>query len=133
MSGARPRTDAFVLSLLVISVVLLACALSGAYRAFGYTLVLFIGMLMGLGFVRPGDRATWLAPIAATTVLLLAFAGMFANEHAAVLDTGDTLWGFQRGTAFLVYGVWIPAFFTMGLGFTLTFDRLAGRERPRRR
>jgi hypothetical protein len=49
---------------------------------------------------------------------------MFANESAAVQSAGDTILGFQPGTAFLIYGVWIPAFFTMGVGFALVFDRL---------
>jgi hypothetical protein len=118
------RRDGFVLALLVLMVVLLVSALSGSYRAFGYALVVFLGMLAALGFVRRGDRITWLPPILATAVLLVAFAGMFAYETAAVHDVRDALLGFQKGTAFLIYGVWIPAFFTMGVTFALLFDRL---------
>jgi hypothetical protein len=121
--------DGFVLALLVVMLLMLAAALSGAYRLFAYALVAFLGMLIGLGFVRRTDRATWIAPLIATTVLFLAFTGMFLNEHAAVHDAGDTLLGFQPGTAFLVYGIWIPAFFTMGLSFALLFDRLTHCDR----
>jgi hypothetical protein len=118
------RRDGFVLALLIVMLVLLAAGLAGAYRVFGYTLVAFLGMLMALGFVRRGDGVTWVPPVVATTVLLMAFAGMFAAESTVVRDAGDTILGFQPGTAFLVYGVWIPAFFTMGVGFALVFDRL---------
>lgn len=106
--------------------VLLTAALSGAYRVFGYALVALLELLMGLGFVRQGDRVTWLPPSIATAILLVAFTGMFTTETSVVRDAGDTVLGFQRGTAFLIYGVWIPAFFTMGVGFALVFDRLGG-------
>jgi hypothetical protein len=119
------RRDGFVIVLLLLMLVLLASALTGAYRVFGYTLVAFLGMLMGLGFVRRRDPVTWVPPLLATAVLAVAFTGMFTNEHAVVAHPGDTVLGFQRGTAFLVYGVWIPAFFTMGLAFALLFDRLS--------
>jgi hypothetical protein len=120
------RRDGVVLVLLGLMLALLVAALTGAYRAFGYTLVAFLGVLMGLGFVRRREPVTWIPPVVATAVLLTAFTGMFANETAPVLSADDTVLGFQRGTAFLVYGVWIPAFFTMGLGFALVFDRLGG-------
>ena len=119
------QRDGVVLVLLVFLLVMLVSGLTGAYRVFGYALVAFLGTLTGLGFVRRGDRVTWLPPLVATTVLLVSFAGMFANESAVVGDANDTVLGFQRGTAFLVYGIWIPAFFTMGLSFALLFDRLA--------
>jgi hypothetical protein len=119
------RRDGFIIALLVLMLVLLASALTGSYRLFGYTLVAFLGMLMGLGFVRRRDPVTWVPPLIATAVLAVAFTGMFTHEHAVVTDARDTVLGFQRGTAFLVYGVWIPAFFTMGLAFALLFDRLA--------
>jgi O-antigen ligase len=122
------RRDGFVLALLVLMVVLLVSALAGSYRAFGYALVVFLGMLTALGFVRRGDPVTWVPPVLVTTVLLVAFAGMFTYETAAVHDLHDTLLGFQKGTAFLIYGVWIPAFFTMGVTFALVFDRLTGHE-----
>lgn len=119
------RRDGFVLGLLVLMLVLLVSALTGAYRVFGYTLVAFLAMLMGLGFLRRGDPVTWVPPVLATVVLAIAFTGMFVNEGSVVRDGGDTVLGFQPGTAFLVYGIWIPAFFTMGLSFALVFNHLA--------
>lgn len=124
MDRINLRRDAFVLALLAVMFVLLVAGLAGAYRVFGYALVAFLGMLMALGFVRRGDPVTWAPPVVATTVLLIAFTGMFLAESTEVRDAADTILGFQPGTAFLVYGVWIPAFFTMGVGFALVFDRL---------
>jgi hypothetical protein len=118
------RRDGLVLLLLAVMLVMLGAALTGAYRAFGYALVAFVGLLTGLGCVRRGDPLTWAPPLVATVVLFAAFVGMFANETAVVRQRTDTVLGFQTGTAFLIYGVWIPAFFTMGLGFALIFDRL---------
>ena len=122
------RRDGFVLALLLLMVVMLVAALSGAYRVFGYGLVTFLGMLAALGFVNRRHPVTWIPPLVATTVLLVAVTGMFLNEGATVTAVDDTLLGFQPGTAFLVYGVWIPAFFTMGLGFALVFDHLTGSD-----
>lgn len=122
------RRDGFVLLLLVVMIVMLGAALTGAYRAFGYALVALVGLLIALGFVRRDDPLTWLPPAIATAVLLAAFVGMFAGESAVVRDVNDTVLGFQRGTAFLIYGVWIPAFFTMGLAFALLFGRLHGND-----
>ena len=119
-----PRRDGFVLALLVALLVLLVSGLAGAPRVFGYALVLLFGMLMGLGFIRRRRPATWLPPCIATTVLLLSFAGMFANQRVPVRDVADTVLGFQPGTAFLVYGVWLPAFFTIGVAFALVFRYL---------
>jgi hypothetical protein len=119
------RRDGFMLGLLLVMVVLLVSALSGAYRVFGYTLVVFLSMLMGAGFVRRRDPVTWIPPLVASCVLFIGFAGLFANEGAAVSEAADTVLGFQPGTAFLVYVIWVPAFFTMGLSFALIFDRLA--------
>lgn len=124
------RRDGFVLMLLLLMMLMLISALSGAYRVFGYGLVTFLGMLAALGFVRRRRPATWIPPLVATAVLLVAMTGMFLNETASVSGVEDTLLGFQPGTAFLVYGVWIPAFFTMGLGFALVFDHL-GSDEPR--
>jgi hypothetical protein len=118
------RRDGFVLVLLALMLVLLGAAVGGAYRVFGYGLVAFVGLMAGLGFIRRRDPRTWAPPVLATVVLLVAFTGMFANESAAVHGAGDTMLGFQPGTAFLIYGVWIPAFFTMGVSFALIFDRL---------
>lgn len=128
--GIVVRRDGVVLVLLALMLVMLAAAVTGAYRVFGYALVGLVGTLMALGFVRRGDPVTVVPPVLATGVLLLAFTGMFTNEHAAVRSPDDTLLGFQPGTAFLVYGVWIPAFFTMGVSFALLFHRLmAGDDR----
>jgi hypothetical protein len=127
------RRDGFVLLLLAVMLVMLGAALTGAYRTFGYALVAFVGLLTGLGCIRRGDPLTWAPPVVATVVLVAAFVGMFANETAVVRQSDDTILGFQPGTAFLVYGVWIPAFFTMGVGFALIFDRLNAvdeRDRP---
>lgn len=119
------RRDGFVLLLLAVMLVLLASALGGAYRVFGYALVMFLGLMTGLGFIRRHDPLTWAPPVLTTAVLLVAFTGMFSNESAIVHSAADTTLGFQPGTAFLIYGVWIPAFFTMGVGFALVFDRLS--------
>jgi hypothetical protein len=127
------RRDGFVLALSAVMLVLLVAGLAGAYRVFGFTLVAFLGMLMAMGFVRRGDAVTWAPPLIATAVLLVSFAGMFAFESAEVHGARDTVLGFQPGTAFLIYGVWIPAFFTMGVGFALVFDHLtdeAATQRP---
>lgn len=126
MSRLDLRQDGFALGLLVLLLLLLVSGLAGAYRVFGYALVALLGLLAGVGFVRRGDRLSWLPPVLATSVLLASFTGMFARETAVVRDAGDTVLGFQPGTAFLVYGVWLPAFFTMAVSFALLFDRLAG-------
>ena len=118
------RRDGVVLVLLAMMLVMLAAAMTGAYRVFGYALVLLIGALMTLGFARRGDPMTVVPAVLASGVLLLAFTGMFATEHTPVLSVDDTVLGFQPGTAFLVYGIWIPAFFTMALSFALVFNRL---------
>lgn len=118
------RRDGFVLLLLAVMAALLLAGLTGSYRLFGYGLVAFLGMLMWLGFARRGDPVTWVPPLAGAAVLLVAFTGIFTYETAPVRDAADTVLGFQRGTAFLVYGIWIPAFVTMGLGFAWVFDRL---------
>ena len=118
------REDGFVLTLLALMCVMLGAGLTGAYRVFGVALVAFIGMIAGRGFARRHDPVTWVPPAVITSVLLMAFAGMFAYESAPVRDADDAVLGFQRGTAFLVYALWVPAFFTTGLSFALVFDRL---------
>jgi hypothetical protein len=50
---------------------------------------------------------------------------MFANQDVPVTSAADTVGGFQAASAYLVYGLWIPAFVTMGVGFSLLFDRLS--------
>ena len=123
------RRDGVVLALLAVSVVLLVSALTGAYRVFGYALVTFLGVLLGIGFVRPDRPITWVPPAVATAVLCAAFTGIFVYEAALVTAPADTLLGFQPGTAFLVYGVWIPAYFTFGVSFALVFQHLASGSR----
>lgn len=132
MDQVNVRRDGLVLWLLALAGVLLVAALAGAYRVFGYTLVLFLGTISGLGFVRRGAGITWVPPLLATAVLLISFTGMFAFESAPVNAATDTWLGFQKGTAFLVWGVWIPAFFTLGVGFTLVFDHLSEHPQPAR-
>lgn len=132
MDRVNLRRDGFVLVLLLVLLVLVASGLSGAYRVFGYTLVVFLGMVSALGFVRRADGVTWLPPILATTVLLVAFAGLFATEDAVVRTAADTVLGFHPGTAFLIYGVWLPSFLTLGVTFALLFDRLADDRRGSR-
>jgi len=119
------RTDRFILLLLTALVLMLGAALTGAYQLFGYALVGAIGVTAALGFVRTGVPSSWVPPVMATVVLLGSFIGMFRFEHATVASPADTWWGFQPGTAFLIYGVWIPAFFTLALGYALVFDRVS--------
>ena len=123
--------DGWVLGLLAVMVVLLMASLSGAYQVFGYALVAFIGMMIARGFAER-DRLTWVPPLIATFVLLLAFTGLFRYERVPVHSVDDTVLGFQPATAFLVYGIWIPAFFTMGLSFALLFNRLTNDARGER-
>lgn len=132
--GIDLRRDAVVLVLFAVMLVMLGAALSGAARVFGYALVALLGAFLTLGFGRRGDPVTFIPPAVATTVLIVALHGMFARELIPVEGPGDTVLGFQPGTAFLVYGVWIPAFFTLGLGFALVFERLmAADDREARR
>ena len=126
MDTINLRRDGLVLLILAVMLVMLASALTGAYRVFGYALIALVAALAVVGFARRDDPVTWIPPIVATTVLLVAFMGMFANEATDVRDATDTVLGFQAGTAFLIYGVWIPAFFTMAVSFALIFKRLSG-------
>lgn len=125
------RTDLFVLLLLTALVLMLGAALTGAYQVFGYALVGAIGVTAALGFVRTGVTASWMPPLIATAVLLGSFIGMFRFEHVPVTSPDDTWWGFQPGTAFLIYGVWIPAFFTLALGYALVFDHVSAQATRR--
>jgi hypothetical protein len=60
-------------------------------------------------------------------VLLVSLTGAFAFQAVTVTSPADTTLGFQPGTAFVIYGIWIPALFTLGLTYVLLFDRLADR------
>lgn len=119
------RRDGFVLLVAALLVIMLGTGLTGAYRPFGYALVGLLGLLAGLAFVRQGRPVTWLPPIVATVVLAAGMTGMFVNESFVVRSAADTVLGFHPGTAFLIYAVWIPAFFTLGVGFAVLFPQLA--------
>jgi hypothetical protein len=121
-----PRRDGVVIILLIGFIALLAAALTGAEQVFAYGLVLVLGLFVGLGFVRRHDPLTWIPPALVVGVLLVAFRGMFANQDVPITSAVDAVGGFQAATAYLVYGLWVPAFFTMGLAFSLLFDRLSG-------
>jgi hypothetical protein len=125
MARIDPRRDGVVIALLVGFVALLAAALTGATQTFAYGLVVVLGIFVGLGFIRRHDPLTWAPPVLAVLTLLIAFAGMFANQDVPVTSAADTVGGFQAASAYLVYGLWIPAFVTMGVGFSLLFDRLS--------
>jgi hypothetical protein len=122
------RRDRVPLAILALSIAMIVSGLGGHSRVFGYAVVLFIGLLAGLGFVRRRDRSTWWPPVVATLVLLTSLAGAFAFEAAPVDGVAETVLGFQAGTAFVVYGIWIPSFFTLGVTFVLVFDRLGDRQ-----
>jgi hypothetical protein len=127
MEWFNARRDGMALAVLVLSIVMIASGLTGHSHVFGYAVALFIGLLAARGFGRPRDPVTWWPPAVATLVLLASLAGAFALETARVDDAADTVLGFQAGTAFVIYGVWIPAFFTLGVTYVLLFDRLADR------
>lgn len=120
------RRDGLVLLIGVLLVIMLGTGLTNAYRLFGYALVGLLGLLAGVAFVRRGKAVTWLPPVLATVVLAAGMTGMFVNESVVVHNVGDTVLGFHPGTAYLVYAVWIPAFFTLGVGFAVLFPQLAG-------
>ena len=122
------RRDRVALVVFVLAVVMIASGLAGNSRVFGYAVVLFIGLLAGLGFVRQHDSRTWWPPALATLVLVGSLTGAFAFEAARVDTVSDTVLGFQPGTAFVIYGIWLPAFFTLGVTYVLVFDRLADRR-----
>jgi hypothetical protein len=122
--------DGFVLLVAVLLLVMLGGGLTGDYRLFGYALVGLLGLLVGLAFVRQGRRVTWIPPIVATIVLALGMRGMFVNESVVVRSVADTVLGFHPGTAFLIYAVWIPAFFTLGVSFAVLFPQLADDGSP---
>jgi hypothetical protein len=125
------RRDGYVVALFVLMVVMLVAGLSadrpGAYQVFGYALIGYIGVSLGLGYVRSGRPITWVPPVVATAILLVSLIGMFAYQSVPVNTPGDAVMGFQKGTAFLIYGLWVPAFFTLSLGFVWVFDHLIDR------
>jgi hypothetical protein len=122
------QRDRVALAVFALAVVMIASGLAGNSRLFGYAVVLFIGLLAGLGFVRQHDTGTWWPPALATLVLVGSLTGAFAFEAARVDTVSDTVLGFQPGTAFVIYGIWLPAFFTLGVTYVLVFDRLADRR-----
>jgi Na+/melibiose symporter-like transporter len=124
MTEAAARNDRVVGILFVIVLLLLVSGLLGAHWVFAYGLVVWLGVLAGLGFVRSGDLRTWIAAALVFTGLGLGMTGVLLNESAVISDVADTVLGFHPGTAALVYGIWIPGFFTLGVGFVLLFDRI---------
>lgn len=124
------RRDAMALAVLALSIVMIGTGLTGHARVFGYAVALFIGVLAGRGFARPRDPLTWWPPVFATVVLVASLAGAFAFEATRVEAAADAVLGFQAGTAFVIYGVWLPAFFTLGVTSVLLFNRLADAAPP---
>jgi hypothetical protein len=127
MEWFNVRRDGVALTVLMLAVVMIAAGLAGNSQLFGYGVVLFIGLLAGVGFVRRHDARTWWPPAIATLVLLVSLTGAFTFQATPVSGVSDTVLGFQTGMAFVVYGIWIPAFFTLGLTYVLVFDRLVDR------
>ena len=113
-----------VLALLIVFVTMLAAAIMGSPAVFASGTIVVLGLLSGLAFVRRRDWVTWVPPVAATLVLTVAMTGVFLEQATPVETVHDTIGGFQAGTAFLIYGIWIPAFFTLGVGFAAVFNRL---------
>ena len=120
------RRDGFVLGVLLLLIVMLGAGLTGAYRTFAYAFVGLAGLFTGLGFIRRGRPATYVPPIVATLMLAIGLTGMFVNESRVVESVDQTTLGFHPGTAFLIYVVWIPAFFTLGVSFAVLFHQVAG-------
>jgi len=124
MAGVS-RTDLVVGLLFVLMLVLLASGLTGAHWVFAYAIVTWLGVLAGMGFARAGQPRTWFAAVLFFVVMFLGMTGILQNESAVVTSPADTVLGFQAGTASLIYGVWVPGFFTIGVAFVLLFNRLA--------
>ncbi len=131
MTRFDPGQDGFVAATFIALIVLLVAGLSGAHHLFGYALVGLFGAFIGRGLARHGKPVTWFAAGLATLVLLVAMAGVLRNEGVIVTDVTDTVGGFHPGTAFLVYGIWIPALFTLGIGFALVFTLLEASDSQR--
>jgi len=116
--------DGVIGVLFVLMLVLLVAGLLGAHWVFAYAVVVWLGVLAGIGFVRTGEPRTWVATILVIAGLGLGMTGILFNESAIVTSTADTVLGFHPGTASLIYGIWVPGFFTLAVAFVLLFDRL---------
>lgn len=124
MARSTSGADRVVALLFLLVLLLLGAGLSGAHRLFGLGIVVWLGVLAGLGFVRSGRPRTWLAAVLVFACLAIGMTGVLVNESAVVSGVADTVLGFHPGTAFLVYGIWAPGLFTLGLAFVLLFDDL---------
>ena len=124
MPSESKWVNAVVFALLLVAVTMLGAAVTGSPAVFAFGTVAVLGLLAGLAFVRETDAATWVPPIVATLVLAIAMTGLFLEQATPVNSVADTVPGFQAGTTFLIYGIWVPAFFTLGLGFAAVFHRL---------
>ena len=124
MTSGMSAMDRVVMLLVVLILLLLYAGLTGAHWLFAYALVGWLGVLAGVGFVRAGDARTWIAAALVAIGLCLGMTGVLLNEDVVVTGTADTLLGFHPGTASLVYGIWVPGLFTIGLAFVLLFDRI---------
>ena len=116
--------DAVVGLLVVLISLLLISGLLGAYQVFAYALVAWLGALAGIGFARSGEPRTWIAAVVVFVCLVLGMTGVLLNESVVVASVADTILGFHPGTAALIYGIWVPGVFSLGVGFVLLFDRL---------
>jgi len=124
--------DAVVGLLFVLMLILLVSGLLGAYQVFAYALVAWLGVLVGIGFARSGQPRTWMAAGWVFAWLVIGMTGVLMNEAVVVSSVADTVLGFHPGTAALVYGIWLPGAFSLGIGFVLLFDRLvdSGQHEP---
>jgi hypothetical protein len=120
--------DAVVGLLFVLMLLLLVSGLAGAHRVFAYGIVAWLGVLSGIGFVRAGVPSTWIAAALVFIGLSLGMTGVLLNESVIVRSAADTVLGFHPGTASLIYGIWAPPLFTLGVAFVLLFDRLVDDE-----
>lgn len=119
------RSDGVVALLFFLVLLLLVSGLLGMHWVFAYALVAWLGVLAGIGFIRAGEPRTWFAAVLVFACLALGMTGILVNEGAIVSSAADTILGFHPGTASLVYGIWVPGFFTLGVAFVVLFDRLA--------
>ncbi len=122
--GPTVRRDGPVALIFFELLVLLVAGVAGWYHLFAFVLIFTIGTFAAIGFARRDDRMSWGPPLAGTIVLLAGMLGVFAYEDVVVRSVEDTALGFHPATAFLVYLIWLPGFFTLGLTYTLTFERL---------